>query len=118
MSAPATIFYVEVKDIVAALAEAEELGGKKGAGPIRSAKGFFAWFSDPDGNTVGLVQGQLYELSIYTGRDERSNASAQSFAHGAAALVGFLAATFGRWRSATFTASRFPSWYLALAKPS
>ena len=51
-----TIFYVEVEDIVAALAKAEELGGKKVVGPIPIPRGFFAWFSDPDGNTVGLVQ--------------------------------------------------------------
>ena len=40
-------------------------------------------------------------------------------AYGAAALVGFLAATFAvAGVSATFTASEIPTWYSALAKPS
>lgn len=51
-----TTFYVEVADIPAALAKAESLGGKKILGPIPIPSGTFAWFSDPDGNTVGLVQ--------------------------------------------------------------
>lgn len=51
-----TIFYVEVEDIVAALAKAEALGGKKIVGPIPIPTGTFAWFSDIDGNTVGLLQ--------------------------------------------------------------
>jgi predicted enzyme related to lactoylglutathione lyase len=51
-----TIFYVEVEDIVAALAKAESLGGRKIVGPIPIPTGTFAWFSDPDGNTVGLMQ--------------------------------------------------------------
>ena len=51
-----TIFYVEVADIAAALAKAEALGGKKIVGPIPIPTGSFAWFSDPDGNTVGLLQ--------------------------------------------------------------
>lgn len=50
------IFYVEVEDIVAALAKAEELGGKKIVGPIPIPTGSFAWFSDIDGNTVALLQ--------------------------------------------------------------
>lgn len=51
-----TIFYVEVEDIIAALAKAEALGGKKIVGPIPIPTGTFAWFSDIDGNTIGLVQ--------------------------------------------------------------
>jgi len=51
-----TTFYVEVADIAAALAKAESLGGKKILGPIPIPTGTFAWFSDLDGNTVGLVQ--------------------------------------------------------------
>jgi uncharacterized protein len=51
-----TIFYVEVEDIAASLTKAEALGGKKIVGPIPIPTGIFAWFSDPDGNTVGLIQ--------------------------------------------------------------
>jgi predicted enzyme related to lactoylglutathione lyase len=51
-----TIFYVEVEDIGAALAKAESLGGKTIVGPIPIPTGSFAWFSDPGGNTVGLMQ--------------------------------------------------------------
>jgi predicted enzyme related to lactoylglutathione lyase len=51
-----TIFYVAVEDIIAALAKAEALGGKKIVGPIPIPTGTFAWFSDIDGNTIGLVQ--------------------------------------------------------------
>ena len=32
-----------------------ELGGKKLVGPIAIPAGTFAWFQDPDGNTVGLL---------------------------------------------------------------
>jgi predicted enzyme related to lactoylglutathione lyase len=51
-----TIFYVEVEDIAAALAKAESLGGKTIVGPIPIPTGTFAWFSDPGGNTIGLIQ--------------------------------------------------------------
>ena len=51
-----TIFYVEVADIAATLAEVEKLGGKKLVGPVPLPTGSFAWFSDPEGNTVGLWQ--------------------------------------------------------------
>jgi predicted enzyme related to lactoylglutathione lyase len=49
-----TIFYVQVDDIPASLAKAESLGGKSLVGPIAIPAGTFAWFSDPDGNTIGL----------------------------------------------------------------
>ena len=49
-----TIFYVEVADIKAALKKAEELGGKTVVPPIKIPTGMFAWFADPDGNTIGL----------------------------------------------------------------
>ncbi len=49
-------FYVEVEDVVAALAKAESLGGKTIVGPIPIPTGTFAWFSDLDGNTIGLLQ--------------------------------------------------------------
>jgi predicted enzyme related to lactoylglutathione lyase len=51
-----TIFYVEVADIVEALKKAESLGGKKLVGPVPIPTGSFAWFVDPGGNTVGLMQ--------------------------------------------------------------
>jgi predicted enzyme related to lactoylglutathione lyase len=51
-----TIFYVYVEDVAAALAKAESLGGKKLVGPIDipPGGGTFAWFADPEGNTIGL----------------------------------------------------------------
>jgi uncharacterized protein len=51
-----TLFYVQVEDIGAALAKAQTLGGKKLVGPIALPQGSFAWFADPEGNTVGLWQ--------------------------------------------------------------
>lgn len=51
-----TIFYVQVEDIEDALKAAEALGGTRLVGPIPIPTGSFAWFSDPGGNTVGLVQ--------------------------------------------------------------
>jgi uncharacterized protein len=49
-----TIFYVQVEDIPAALAKAESLGGKTLVPPVTIPAGTFAWFADPDGNTIGL----------------------------------------------------------------
>jgi predicted enzyme related to lactoylglutathione lyase len=49
-----TTFYVQVADIPAALAKAEVLGGKTVVPPVTIPEGTFAWFADPDGNTVGL----------------------------------------------------------------
>jgi uncharacterized protein len=51
-----TIFYVDVEDVQAALNKATELGGKTLVGPITIPTGTFAWFSDPDGNTIGLLK--------------------------------------------------------------
>jgi len=51
-----TIFYVDVDDVQAALDKATELGGKKLVGPITIPTGTFAWFADPDGNTIGLLK--------------------------------------------------------------
>ncbi|WP_321476275.1 VOC family protein [uncultured Paludibaculum sp.] len=51
-----TMFYVDVEDVQAALDKATELGGKMIVGPIKIPTGTFAWFSDPDGNTIGLLQ--------------------------------------------------------------
>jgi len=51
-----TMFYVEVDDVQAALDKAVALGGKKLVGPIPIPAGTFAWFTDPDGNTIGLLK--------------------------------------------------------------
>ena len=51
-----TIFYVEVDDIQACLDKATALGGKTLVPPIKIPTGTFAWFSDIDGNTIGLLK--------------------------------------------------------------
>jgi predicted enzyme related to lactoylglutathione lyase len=51
-----TLFYVNVEDVKAALDQAVELGGKKVVGPIPIPAGKFAWFTDPDGNMIGLME--------------------------------------------------------------
>lgn len=51
-----TIFYVEVDDVQASLDKAASLGGKTLVPPIKIPTGTFAWFSDPDGNTIGLLK--------------------------------------------------------------
>jgi predicted enzyme related to lactoylglutathione lyase len=51
-----TKFYVEVDDIAEYLKRIEALGGKKLVGPIPIPTGMFAWFTDPEGNAVGLLQ--------------------------------------------------------------
>jgi uncharacterized protein len=49
-----TIFYVQVDDIASSLAKAEALGGKTLVPPVTIPNGTFAWFADPEGNTIGL----------------------------------------------------------------
>ena len=49
-----TIFYVLVDSIEESLAKAQELGGKVLVPKVDIPMGSFAWFSDPEGNTVGL----------------------------------------------------------------
>jgi len=51
-----TIFYVEVEDVQAALDKATSLGGKTVVPPVKIPTGTFAWFSDIDGNTIGLLK--------------------------------------------------------------
>ena len=51
-----TIFYVEVDDVQASLDKATSLGGKTLVPPIKIPTGTFAWFSDLDGNTIGLLK--------------------------------------------------------------
>jgi len=51
-----TIFYVEVDEIQPYLDKAVSLGGKVLVPAIKIPTGFFAWFADPDGNTIGLLK--------------------------------------------------------------
>lgn len=49
-------FYVEVPDVEAALARAEELGGSRMMGPDEVMEGLvIGLFSDPEGHVVGVV---------------------------------------------------------------
>ena len=49
-------FYVEVPDVEAALAKAEELGGTRMMGPDEPMEGLvIGMFNDPEGHTVGVV---------------------------------------------------------------
>ena len=49
-----TIFYVQVDDVAAYLNKAGKLGCKTLVPPVDIPTGTFAWFADPEGNTVGL----------------------------------------------------------------
>jgi len=51
-----TMFYVDVEDVQAALDQAAQLGGKTVVPPIKTPAGTFAWFTDPDGNMIGLLK--------------------------------------------------------------
>jgi len=46
--------YVQVDDVKAYLDKAQALGGKILVPPVEIPTGTFAWFADPDGNTIGL----------------------------------------------------------------
>lgn len=48
--------YVEVEDIQSYLDKATALGGKTAVPPVKIPTGKFAWFTDPDGNIVALIQ--------------------------------------------------------------
>ncbi|MGA2694938.1 MAG: VOC family protein [Terriglobales bacterium] len=49
-----TIFYVQVDDVKAYLDKVAALGGKMLVPPVDIPTGTFAWFADPEGNTIGL----------------------------------------------------------------
>ena len=49
-----TIFYVQVDNVQAYLDKAGKLGGKTLVPPVEIPTGTFAWFADPEDNTVGL----------------------------------------------------------------
>ena len=52
------MIYVEVKDINATLEEIEENGGETLVPATQIPEGGeFAWFRDPEGNMIGLLQG-------------------------------------------------------------
>jgi len=46
--------YAQVDDVPAYLQKAEALGGKTLVPPVEIPAGTFAWFADPEGNTIGL----------------------------------------------------------------
>ncbi|HTJ12326.1 MAG TPA: VOC family protein [Dinghuibacter sp.] len=49
-------FYIRTDDIADTLRRIEAAGGKKLLGPVPLPdKSHFAWFRDPEGNTIGLV---------------------------------------------------------------
>ena len=51
-------FYIQVPDLDAALAKAEQLGGKTETPPTEIPDMVtFATFTDPEGNRIGLVKG-------------------------------------------------------------
>jgi uncharacterized protein len=53
---PRTVFYVSVEDVPAALARAEELGGKRVLGPATAPSGLVVGrFEDPEGNLIGVA---------------------------------------------------------------
>ena len=47
-------FYVQVEDVAESLKKVESLGGKTIVPAVEIPTGIFAWFSDPEGNVVGL----------------------------------------------------------------
>jgi predicted enzyme related to lactoylglutathione lyase len=50
-------FYVEVPDVEAALAKAEELGGSRMMGPDEVMEGLvIGMFNDPEGHTIGVIR--------------------------------------------------------------
>jgi hypothetical protein len=49
-----THVYVSVDDPQATLDKVQELGGKTLVPPVEIPTGTFAWFADPEGNTVGI----------------------------------------------------------------
>jgi len=51
-----THFYVMVDDLQATLNKVQELGGKTLVPPVDIPTGSFAWFADPEGNTIGIFK--------------------------------------------------------------
>ena len=51
-----TMFYVQVDDVQAALDKAQALGAKMLVPVVKIPTGTFAWFADPEGNTIGIFK--------------------------------------------------------------
>jgi predicted enzyme related to lactoylglutathione lyase len=49
-----THFYIETGDLASSLKQIEAAGGKTIVPPIQIPTGTFAWFSDVEGNAIGL----------------------------------------------------------------
>jgi predicted enzyme related to lactoylglutathione lyase len=49
-----THFYVQTDDVEQTLKRIEHVGGNTVVPPVTIPSGTFAWFSDPEGNVVGL----------------------------------------------------------------
>jgi predicted enzyme related to lactoylglutathione lyase len=47
---------VQVDDVQAFLDKANSLGGRTLVPPVNITTGTFAWFSDPEGNRIGLFK--------------------------------------------------------------
>lgn len=54
-----THFYIETDDVAASLKQVEAAGGKTVVPPVEIPSGTFAWFSDIEGNIVGLWKAKL-----------------------------------------------------------
>jgi predicted enzyme related to lactoylglutathione lyase len=51
-------FYVQVPDVEASLAQAEQLGGTRMMGPEQVAEGVeIGLFTDPEGHVIGVIKG-------------------------------------------------------------
>jgi predicted enzyme related to lactoylglutathione lyase len=51
-----TMVYVRVSDVAETLKKVEALGGKTLVPPVPIPSGTFAWFADPEGHQVGIIQ--------------------------------------------------------------
>ncbi len=51
-----TLYFVRIDSSTRPAARDRALGGKLLVGPFKLPTGSFAWFADPEGNTVGLWQ--------------------------------------------------------------
>jgi hypothetical protein len=51
-----TIFYIRVGDVKALSGEGQCAWRQNVGGPLTIPTGTFAWFADPEGNTIGLWQ--------------------------------------------------------------
>jgi predicted enzyme related to lactoylglutathione lyase len=61
---------VDVDDVAAYLEKAKALGGKTLVPPVEIPTGTFAWMQDPEGNTVGLWEGEEVKQRAESGERE------------------------------------------------